>query len=153
MNFVKRKKEEIFIFKSWKSFLGLGYFQWVGRIRGNKNSLFLALLCLQFLFMNTVLARIYFWVSCYQIILSTYYHVHGVWALKMVLWRSRHLPCVFKEYLETRNNLEEKENLWIQDLYLVDPQVRPKTRGPLVLYRSPEWWGYVKFSGYWGKEV
>ena len=56
----------------------------------------------------------------------------------MVLWRSRHLPCVFKEYLETRNNLEENENLWIQDLHLGDPQVRSKTRGPLVLYRSPE---------------
>ena len=27
------------------------------------------------------------------------------------------------------------------------------TRGPLVLYRSPECWGYVKISGYWGKEV
>ena len=25
-----------------------------------------------------------------------------------------------------------------------------KTRGPLVLYRSPECWGYVKISGYWG---
>ena len=55
----------------------------------------------------------------------------------MVLWRSRHLPCVFKEYLETRNNLEENENLWIQDLHLGDPQVRSETRGPLVLYRSP----------------
>ena len=30
-----------------------------------------------------------------------------------------------------------------------------KTRGPLVLYLSPETecWGYVKISGYWGKEV
>ena len=60
MNFVKRKKKEISIFKSWKTFLRLGYFQWVSRIRGNKNILFLALLCLQFLFMDTVLARI-FW--------------------------------------------------------------------------------------------
>ena len=76
----------------------------------------------------------FFWISCYQIILYTYYHVHWLWALKVVLWRSRHLPCVFKEYLETRNNLEEKENLWIQDLHLGDPQVRPKTRGPLVLF-------------------
>ena len=25
------------------------------------------------------------------------------------------------------------------------------TRGPLVLYRSPECWGYIKISGYWGK--
>ena len=25
------------------------------------------------------------------------------------------------------------------------------TRGPLVLYRSPVCWGYVKISGYWGK--
>ena len=24
-----------------------------------------------------------------------------------------------------------------------------KTRGPLVLYRSPECWGYVKISAYW----
>ena len=56
----KKKKKEISIFKSWKTFLRLGYFQWVTRIRGNKNILFLALLCLQFLFMNTVLARI-FW--------------------------------------------------------------------------------------------
>ena len=30
-----------------------------GRIRGNKNILFLALLCLPFLFMNTVLARFF----------------------------------------------------------------------------------------------
>ena len=60
MNFVQRKKKEISIFKSRKTFLRLGYFQWVSRIRGNKNILFLALLCLQFLFMNTVLARI-FW--------------------------------------------------------------------------------------------
>ena len=60
---------------------------------------------------------------------------------------------VFKEYLETRNNLEENENLWIQDLHLGDPQVRPKTGGPLVLYRSPEWYGYVKLSGYWGNQV
>ena len=57
---LKEKKKEIFIFKSWKTFLGQGHFQWVGRIRGNKNILFLALLCLQFLFMNTVLARM-FW--------------------------------------------------------------------------------------------
>ena len=28
-----------------------------------------------------------------------------------------------------------------------------ETRGPLDLYWSPEWWGYVKISGYWGKEV
>ena len=28
-----------------------------------------------------------------------------------------------------------------------------KTRGPLVLYRSPECWGYVKIRDYWGKEV
>ena len=28
-----------------------------------------------------------------------------------------------------------------------------KTRGPLVLYHSPKCWGYVKISGYWGKEV
>ena len=28
-----------------------------------------------------------------------------------------------------------------------------KTRGPLVLYRSPECWGYIKISGYWRKEV
>ena len=42
-----------------KNFFGLGYFQWVRRLRGNKNILFLALLCLQFLFMNTVLARIF----------------------------------------------------------------------------------------------
>ena len=28
-----------------------------------------------------------------------------------------------------------------------------KTRGPLVLYRSPDSWGYVKISGYWGKDV
>ena len=28
-----------------------------------------------------------------------------------------------------------------------------RTRGPLVLYRSPECWGYVKISGYWGKNV
>ena len=27
------------------------------------------------------------------------------------------------------------------------------TRGPLVLYRSPECWRYAKISGYWGKEV
>ena len=27
------------------------------------------------------------------------------------------------------------------------------TRGPLVLYRSPECWGNVKTSGYWGKEA
>ena len=27
------------------------------------------------------------------------------------------------------------------------------TRGPLVLYRSPEYWGYVEISGYWGNEV
>ena len=27
------------------------------------------------------------------------------------------------------------------------------TRGPLVLYRSPDCWGYVKISGYWGKDV
>ena len=27
------------------------------------------------------------------------------------------------------------------------------TRGSLVLYRSHECWGYVKFSGNWGKEV
>ena len=58
--FCSKKKKEISIFKSWKTFLHLGYFQWVSRIRGNKNILFLALLCLQFLFMNTVLARI-FW--------------------------------------------------------------------------------------------
>ena len=56
----KKKKKEIFIFKSWETFLGLRYFQCVRRIKGNKNILFLALLCLQFLFMNTVLARI-FW--------------------------------------------------------------------------------------------
>ena len=58
--FCSKKKKKISIFKSWKTFLRLGYFQWVSRIRGNKNILFLALLCLQFLFMNTVLARI-FW--------------------------------------------------------------------------------------------
>ena len=28
-----------------------------------------------------------------------------------------------------------------------------QTRGPVVLYRSPECWGYVKISGYRGKEV
>ena len=28
-----------------------------------------------------------------------------------------------------------------------------KTRGPLVLYCSPECWGYVKISGYWEKQV
>ena len=28
---------------------------------------------------------------------------------------------------------------------------KKKNRGPLVLYRSPECWGYVKISGYWGK--
>ena len=27
------------------------------------------------------------------------------------------------------------------------------TRGPSVLYRSPYSWGYVKISGYWGKEI
>ena len=27
----------------------------------------------------------------------------------------------------------------------------PKTRGPLVLYCSPECWRYAKISGYWGK--
>ena len=27
-----------------------------------------------------------------------------------------------------------------------------KTRGPLVLYRSPDSWGCVKISGYWGKK-
>ena len=30
---------------------------------------------------------------------------------------------------------------------------RNKTRGPLVLYRSPECWGYVKICGYWETEV
>ena len=28
-----------------------------------------------------------------------------------------------------------------------------ETRGPLVLYRSPDCWGYVKISGYWGNDV
>ena len=28
-----------------------------------------------------------------------------------------------------------------------------KTRGPLVLYRSPDCWGYVIISSYWGKDV
>ena len=57
----KKKKEKKFSFSNHeKLFLGRGYFQWVCQIRGNKNILFLALLCLQFLFMNTVLARI-FW--------------------------------------------------------------------------------------------
>ena len=41
-----------------------------------------------------------------------------------------------KEYLETRNNLEENENLWIQDLHLGDPQVKTwnkRTIGPVSL--------------------
>ena len=60
MNFVKRKKKKFPFSNHEKLFMRLGYFQWVSRIRGNKNILFLALLCLQFLFMKTVLARI-FW--------------------------------------------------------------------------------------------
>ena len=50
---------------------------------------------------------------------------------------------------------------WYRILYfcvgklLVDSSIfrRYITRGPLVLYRSPECWGYVKISGYWGKQV
>ena len=152
MDLVKRKKKEIFIFKSWKTFFGSGLFSMGSSDKGKQKYFISGPTIVAIPFHETVLARM-FWVSCYQIILYTYCHVHGLWALKVVLWRSRHLLFVFKEYLETRNNLEEKENLWIQDLHLADPQVKPKTRGPLVLYRSPEWWGYVKLSGYWGKEV
>ena len=58
-------------------------FFWVGAIsmgssdKGKqKYFIFLALLCLQFLFMNTVLARIYWGFMLPDIKLYTYYHVH-----------------------------------------------------------------------------
>ena len=88
----------------------LGYFQWVSRIRGNKNILFLALLCLQFLFMNTVLARI-FWG--FMLPDNTVYLLPCPWIVssKSGSLKIKTSSLCFKEYLETRNTLEEKENL------------------------------------------
>ena len=36
---------------------------------------------------------------------------------------------------------------------ILNLSLRRLTRGPLVLFHSPDSWGYVKISGYWGKEV
>ena len=56
----KKKKRRNFHFQIMKNVFGSGLFSMGSSIRGNKNILFLALLCLQFLFMNTVLIRT-FW--------------------------------------------------------------------------------------------
>ena len=53
---------------------------------------------------------------------------------------------------------EELRSQGIHCLYtFIESDVRNdkvhKVIKPLALYRSPECWGYVKISGYWGKEV
>ena len=48
-------------------------------------------------------------------------------------------------------SISRKINLNIQNLKIIPNN--QETRRPLVLYRSPECWGYVKISGYWGKKV
>ena len=53
---LKEKKNH---FQIMKNFFGSGLFSMGSSDKGKKNILFLALLCLQFLFMNTVLARIF----------------------------------------------------------------------------------------------
>ena len=62
MNFVKRKKKKKrrnFHFQIMKNVFGSGPFSMGRSDKGKQKYLFLALLCLQFLFMNTVLARIF----------------------------------------------------------------------------------------------
>ena len=90
-----------------KTFFGSGYFQWVGRIRENKNILFLTLLFLQFLF-----ARMFwgFMLPDNTVYLLPY---PGIVSAKSGSLKIKHLLCVFKkkENLEKRNNLEENANL------------------------------------------
>ena len=57
MNFVKRKKK--FHFQIMKNVFGSGLFSMGSSDKGKQKYFILALLCLQFLFMNTVLARIF----------------------------------------------------------------------------------------------
>ena len=51
--------------------------------------------------------------------------------------------------------LKQETEYFLSTVYISQKKKKKKkeTRGPLVLYRSPDSRGYVKISGYWGKEV
>ena len=49
--------------------------------------------------------------------------------------------------------LEGDQSVMIFNSNCIIFKVSTITRGQVVLYRSPECWGYFKISGYWGKHV
>ena len=67
--------------------------------------------------------------------------------------------CIRKGCSEGLWIFPEVMELWNRNVYIdlngkrQNLETKQITRGPLVLYRSPECWGYVKVGGYWGKEV
>ena len=71
-------------------------------------------------------------------------------------WKHFLTICLWRLF-DTQNNCCNYPKTWTMRFYHI--AMHPKdtdtiaTRGPLVLYRSPEYWGYVKISDYWGKEV
>ena len=69
--------------------------------------------------------------------------------LLLLLLYGHHLLSLGLRLLALHLKAKQSEHKYCSQMIIITI----KTRGPLVLYCSPECWGYVKISGYWGKEV
>ena len=66
--------------------------------------------------------------------------------------RMHRLAWTFAARIGDKYQIRLTRSIWLWQYFIVT-LCHIITRGPLVLYRSPDCWGYVKINSYWGKNV